>query len=136
MHRLRLKRPNRDVSVDQRLGPLGQCLLDEGCCTCGAYAVRHVVRVASYTDLVIRSRVLIPVIERLGLATTPEKLAGSITAISPNNTVLINISVTDTNANMASDIAHATADSVGTQVAALEKPAGTMKHPRFDAAPV
>ena len=67
-------------------------------------------QVTSYTDLVTRPRVLIPVIARLGLATTPDQLAQSITADSPANTMLINITASDTNPQTASDIANATAD--------------------------
>jgi len=86
-------------------------------------------RVKSYTDLVTRPRVLIPVIEDLGLAITPAQLAKSIAADAPLDTVLINITVTDTNPKTASDIANATAESLGTQVTALEKPAGTQQSP-------
>jgi len=39
-------------------------------------------RVKSYTDMVTSPRVLIPVIEHLGLLTTPDQLATSITADS------------------------------------------------------
>jgi len=86
-------------------------------------------RVTSYTDMATSPRVLIPVIEHLGLHTTPDQLATAITADSPLNTVLINITATDTNPKMASDIANATAESLGTQVTALEKPSGTQPSP-------
>ena len=86
-------------------------------------------RVKSYTDAVSSPRVLIPVIERLGLRTTPDELAKSITADFPVDTVLINITVTDKNPQLASDVANATAESLGTQVTALEKPSGTQASP-------
>lgn len=86
-------------------------------------------RVKSYTDLVTRPRVLLPVIQQLGLATTPEKLAMEITADSPVDTVLINITATDKDPQRASDIANATADSLGREVTTLEKPAGTQPSP-------
>jgi len=86
-------------------------------------------QVTSYTDMVTSPRVLIPVIEKLGLATTPDQLAGSITADNPLNTQLINITVTDVSPRTASDIANATAESLGTQVTALEKPAGSQPSP-------
>jgi polysaccharide biosynthesis transport protein len=86
-------------------------------------------RVTSYTDMVTSPRVLIPVIAHLGLTTTPDQLATSITADSPLNTVLINITVTDVSPRTASDIANATAESLGTQVTALEKPAGSQPSP-------
>jgi len=43
-------------------------------------------QVTSYTDIVTSPRVLIPVIAQLGLPTTSDQLAGSITADSPLNT--------------------------------------------------
>jgi capsular exopolysaccharide synthesis family protein len=86
-------------------------------------------RVQSYTDMVTSPRVLIPVIRLLGLSTTPDQLAKSITADSPLGTVLINVTVTDKKPQVASDVANATADSLGTQVTALEKPAGSQPSP-------
>lgn len=79
-------------------------------------------QVKSYTDLVTSAKVLDPVIAQFGLEKTADTLAKSVTASSPLNTVLINISVTDTVPATASDIANAIADSLGTQVAELEKP--------------
>src|ERR1035437_2789226 len=86
-------------------------------------------RVTSYTAMVTSPRVLIPVIARLGLHTTPDKLAASITATSAFNTVLIDITVTNTNPKIASDVANATADSLATQVSALERPAANQPSP-------
>jgi len=86
-------------------------------------------RVKSYTDAVDSPRVLIPVIEHLGLRTTPDELGKSITADSPLDTVLINITVTDKNPQLASEVANATAASLGTQVTALEKPSGSQASP-------
>jgi polysaccharide biosynthesis transport protein len=86
-------------------------------------------RVKSYADMVTSPRVLIPVIEQLHLASTPDKLARSITPDSPLDTVLINITVTDTDPKVASDVANATANSLGTQVTALEKPEGSQPSP-------
>jgi succinoglycan biosynthesis transport protein ExoP len=86
-------------------------------------------RVKSYTDMVTSPRVLIPVIKHLGLGITPDQLATSITADSPLDTVLINLTVTNKNPQIASDVANATADSLGTQVTALEKPSGEQASP-------
>jgi polysaccharide biosynthesis transport protein len=86
-------------------------------------------RVKSYADMVDSPVVLNPVIERLALSSTPSQLAASITADSPLDTVLINITVTDANPQRASDVANATADSLGTRVTALEKPAGNQASP-------
>ena len=79
-------------------------------------------QVKSYTDLVTSPLVLLPVIEELGLSTTPDLLAESIRADSPLNTVLINIVASDEDPQLASGIANATADSLATQVILLEKP--------------
>src|ERR1035437_4484169 len=86
-------------------------------------------RVSSYADMVTSPRVLNPVITFLKLPTTSDQLAASITAESPINTVLINITVSDKNPQVASDVANATADSLGTQVTALEKPTGSQPSP-------
>ena len=86
-------------------------------------------RVTSYTDMVTGPLVLIPVIEHLGLHSTPDQLAKSITADSPLNTVLINVTVTDQDPQVASDIANATVESLGTQVTKMEKPTGTQPSP-------
>jgi len=86
-------------------------------------------RVKSYSDMVTSPRVLTPVIEQLGLKATPDQLATSITSDSPLDTVLINITVTSTSPRMASDVANAAADSLGTQVTALEKPTGSQPSP-------
>lgn len=79
-------------------------------------------QVKSYTDLVTSPRVLIPVIEQLDLATTPDELAESISASSPLDTVLINITATNADPQIASDIANAAAESLATQVRELEEP--------------
>jgi len=86
-------------------------------------------RVKSYTDMVTSERVLVPVIKGLSLDTTPDELGAAITADSPLDTVLINITVTDTSPKQASAIANATANSLGTQVTKLEKPLGRQSSP-------
>ena len=80
-------------------------------------------QVKSYIDLITTPLVLAPVIKDLGLPTTPDQLAGSVSADSPLDTVLINVTVTDVSPQVASDVANAIADSLGTQVTELEKPA-------------
>ncbi len=79
-------------------------------------------QVKSYTDLVTSPRVLTPVIEHLDLPTTPDELAKSVTSSSPLDTVLINITVTNPDPLVASDVANAVADSLATQVTELEQP--------------
>jgi capsular exopolysaccharide synthesis family protein len=86
-------------------------------------------QVKSYTDMVTSPRVLNPVIKDLALKTTADQLARSITADSPLDTVLINVTVTGTDPTMASKVANATADSLGTQVTALEKPSSKQASP-------
>ncbi|WNB85213.1 polysaccharide biosynthesis tyrosine autokinase [Cellulomonas sp. ATA003] len=79
-------------------------------------------QVKSYTDLVTSPRVLIPVIEHLDLATTPDELARSVSSSTPMDTVLINITASDADPQVASDVANAVADSLATQVTELEQP--------------
>ena len=80
-------------------------------------------QVKSYTDLVTSPRVLIPVIDHLDLATTPDELASMITASSPLDTVLITINATHPDPRTASDIANATGESLASLVTELEQPA-------------
>ena len=79
-------------------------------------------QVKSYTDLVGSPRVLGPVIEQLGLDTTPDELAKKISASSPVDTVLIDIYALDADPLVASDIANATSNSLAEEVRAIEKP--------------
>lgn len=79
-------------------------------------------QVKSYTDLVSTPLVLTPVIEHLDLATTPDELATSVSADSPLDTSLINIHASHGDAQTASDIANAVAESLSRQVTALEEP--------------
>lgn len=81
--------------------------------------------VISYVDVVRTALVLEPVIDKLGLDTTVGALASRVSAATPLNTVLINISVTDDNAEQAAIIANAVADSFSTVVqGTLEQPVG------------
>lgn len=77
-------------------------------------------QVKSYTALVTSPRVLQPVIDQLDLTTSPETLASTVSADSPLDTVLINITATNDDPELASAIANATADSLATEVSALE----------------
>jgi len=82
-------------------------------------------KVRSYVSVVTSRSVLTPVIESLGLDMTTGELADEITAESPTNTVLINITVEDAEAERAAAIA----DAVGTSFAEvvvndLESPSG------------
>ncbi|WP_423920282.1 polysaccharide biosynthesis tyrosine autokinase [Frigoribacterium sp. 2-23] len=53
-------------------------------------------KIKTYTGLVLTPRILSPVIERLELDTTPTELARQISASSPTGSVIMRISVTDT----------------------------------------
>jgi succinoglycan biosynthesis transport protein ExoP len=86
-------------------------------------------RVKSYADLVTSPSVLLPVIQKLGLATTPNALAQRISAESPLDTVLIDVTVTDPSPVLASKIANATADSLANQVGLIEKTPDSQSSP-------
>lgn len=68
-------------------------------------------RVHSYVDIVSTPRVLQPAIEELGLNTTADDLARSVRASSPNESVLLNITVRDDSPRRAADTANAIAAS-------------------------
>lgn len=82
-------------------------------------------RVKSYADVITSQRVLAPVIDRLQLDTTPNRLAQQITAEAPLDTVLINVTVRDADARLAADIANAVGASFTTAVGELEPGSGT-----------
>lgn len=79
-----------------------------------------VKQVKSYTELVKSPRVLEPVIEELGLDTSPSALAKQVSAESPLDTVLINITVSNEEPDLAASAADAIADSLATVVSELE----------------
>ncbi|KQY23214.1 chromosome partitioning protein [Cellulomonas sp. Root485] len=79
-------------------------------------------QVSSYTQLVTSPLVLQPVIDDLGLAARAEALASRVSASSPLNTSLINVSVTDENPAMAAATADAIAKEFKTVIADLETP--------------
>ncbi|TFV32578.1 hypothetical protein E4K10_22325 [Streptomyces sp. T1317-0309] len=84
-------------------------------------------------------QVTAPVVEELGLHTTPEELASRITARAPLNTVLIDITVRDTRALRAARIANAVADRFTSVVERLETPkrlSGSGKSSRSRTSPV
>ena len=79
-------------------------------------------RVKSYTDLLTSPRLLAPVIRQLSLDVTPAQLAGRISATSPLETVLIEVTVTDTSPVRAADIANAVSTQFPALVNLLETP--------------
>lgn len=75
--------------------------------------------VQSYAQLATMPVVLDPVIANLGLETTAQRLAGSVTANTPLNTVIIEITVTDGSAERAAAIADGITASLSTAVQSL-----------------
>ena len=61
-------------------------------------------RVKSYAQIVNSPLTLEPVIQELGLKTTPEELSKAIVASAPLDTVLIKLTVTDIDPQRASDM--------------------------------
>ena len=77
-------------------------------------------RVKSYAQIIDSPLTLEPVIRELGLEFSTTELAGMITASAPLDTVLIELTVTDTDPNRAADIANAVATQFGVTVSDLE----------------
>lgn len=81
--------------------------------------------VTSYVSIVTSASVLDPVIDDLGLDLTSRQLASKVSASSPLNTVLIQITVSDNDPQLAADIANAVgANLADVVVNMLEKPEG------------
>ncbi|TAM70034.1 MAG: polysaccharide biosynthesis tyrosine autokinase [Microbacteriaceae bacterium] len=79
-------------------------------------------RVQTYADLVSTPVVLLPVAAALRLNMTSDQLSKLVTATSPLNTTLIEITATSTSAKRAADIANAAGASLTTVVQGLETP--------------
>lgn len=77
-------------------------------------------RVKSYVDVVDSPAVLDPVIKELELDKNYVTLAGQVSAQTPPNTVLLNVTATDTSPIQAARIANATATSYAQEIARLE----------------
>lgn len=72
-------------------------------------------QLTSYAQVATSPLVLQPVIDQLGLQTTPTDLATQVSAFAPSGTVIIQVSVTDPNAEQSARIANA----VGTRLSAV-----------------
>lgn len=81
--------------------------------------------VASYTKLASSPKVLSPVISQLGLDTTPERLATHVATANPLDTVIVQITVTESNPDQAASIANAIADSLRTVTVELSPTSST-----------
>lgn len=77
-------------------------------------------RVKSYAEIINSPMTLEPVIKELALDMSPEELSNQITAHAPVDTVLITISVTNTNPLLAARIANVTADQFGLIASKIE----------------
>ncbi|WP_172592115.1 polysaccharide biosynthesis tyrosine autokinase [Subtercola boreus] len=75
--------------------------------------------VQSYSQLATTPAVLAPVIAELGLDTTPAKLAKAIKAETPLNTVIIQITVTDSSPELAASIANSVGASLSSAAIGL-----------------
>lgn len=102
-------------------------------------------RVQSYGELANSRDLMQKVIDKLDLNLTPEELSQKVSATVPQNTVLIQIEVKDTDARLAQQIAQAEAEELTRYVTALETPRGKTATPikatvvdpaSFDAHPV
>jgi len=82
-------------------------------------------KVRSYTDVVTAADVLQPVVDELGLRTTPARLARSIEATTSTNTVVMRIAATDIVPARASAVANAVGASFSKVVSELETPPGS-----------
>lgn len=103
-------------------GESGAADLNQG----GTFAER---RVRSYTNMVDSPTVTAEVIKELNLPYTTDELARNITASSPLNTVLLNITVTDPSPERARDIANAVAVEFTQYIADLETLTGELVSP-------
>ncbi|MEJ5929234.1 polysaccharide biosynthesis tyrosine autokinase [Corynebacterium sp. H128] len=75
----------------------------------GATYSRQIVN--SYVDVIRSSVVLDPVVEELALDISSTELASKVTAVSPKQTALINVTVTDTSPEDAAKIANSIGES-------------------------
>ncbi|NNG35838.1 polysaccharide biosynthesis tyrosine autokinase [Nakamurella aerolata] len=76
-------------------------------------------QLASFAGLATTPVVLGPVIDKLHLETTPGALAGSVSAISSSDTVIVQIQASNTSPTTAADVANAVADQLGVVVRGL-----------------
>ena len=94
-----------------------------------------VQRVKSYAPLIASPDVLVPVIDDLDLTLTPGELRELVTITSPPETVLLEIRVTDTSAELAAMIADAVARRLGELIEEIETPQAVSTDPDLVARP-
>jgi capsular exopolysaccharide synthesis family protein len=76
-------------------------------------------QMSSYAEVATSPRVLGPVIQQLGLRTTPKELSESVGATVPANTVILEISATDLDPTRAAQIANAVGRELATAASDL-----------------
>lgn len=81
-------------------------------------------RVKSYADLLTGEEIASQVVDKLQLDETPRDLSNRITATVVPETVILTVSVTDTNPRMAQRISQAVAEQFSEYVTELETPRG------------
>lgn len=86
-------------------------------------------RVKSYSQLIETPKVLTPVIDKLQLKTTPDRLAGQVSATVPLDTVLIEVTVTDHSPQQAALIAKTLGQQFPATIEELEKVAAGQPSP-------
>lgn len=84
-----------------------------------------VQRVRSYAPLAVSPRVLEPVIEEFDLGLSRRQLAQKVAVASDPETVLLNVSVTDPDAEVAMRLANAVSERLGEVIEELEVAQGT-----------
>ena len=86
-------------------------------------------RVNSYGQLVTSPQVLKPVIASLHLNETVDSLGKKVTAVSPPQTVLINVTANYSSPAMAAQIADAVSEQLGRTIETIETPTGNLVSP-------
>lgn len=86
-------------------------------------------RVGTYPDLVTSPKVLDPVIDELGLGLDASQLARQVSATNPPQTVLIEVTATDSSPQQAALIANSTARNLAVTVQDLETPSARREPP-------
>jgi len=86
-------------------------------------------RIGSYVELATSPAVLQPVIDELGLLTSPQALAASLHVTRPAETMMLNVQATSEAAEESTEIANAVATSMTTVIPALEQLDGAANSP-------
>ncbi len=81
-------------------------------------------RVTSYAELLSGVQLAAEVVDELQLDMTPEELAAKVSATAVPETVILTVTVTDTSAKRAQDVAASLGRQFAEQVTELETPAG------------